>query len=174
LLLEQSLGSVQDQQAGTEEWTMSENGGHPRFAKLVEFLALIPAVETDTSPSGGIETGEGNGQWWVQFSLDIEHDLAWYAVQELACVLNYLSLEERLPTVFKPISPPPYLNGGPDEYLAWIIECPSIMSPDTVAEWLESRLPQPIEDEAAWFGEADDEEDDDENPTGWIEDEEEN
>lgn len=160
------------------EFGMSENGSRPRFERIVDFLARIPAIETDASPSHAIETGESNGQWWVQFSLDIDHDLAWYVVQEMACVLNYLSLEERLPTVFKPISPAPYLNGGPDEFLAWIIECPSTMSPDTVAEWLEGRMPQPIEDEAAWFGEVDEDgdEDDDEDdgPTGWIEDDEEN
>lgn len=155
---------------------MAENSVHPRFEKLIAFLARIPAVETVFGAPTGIEAGESNGQWWVQFHLDIDHDLAWYAVQELGCVLNYLSLEERLPTVFKPISPAPYLNGGPDEFLAWVIECPSSMSPDTVAQWLEGRMPQPIEDEAAWFGEADDDDDDgdddeDENPTGWIEDE---
>lgn len=152
----------------------------PRFERLTAYLSRIPPVETDHSPTRGIAHGENNGQWWVQFNLDIDHDLAWYAVQELACVLNYLSLEERLPTVFKPISPAPYLNGGPDEFLSWIIECPSIMSPDKVAEWLEGRLPQPVEDEAAWFGEGDeedgddDDDDEDDGPTGWIEDDEEN
>ncbi|MEQ1782046.1 MAG: hypothetical protein ABMA14_11845 [Hyphomonadaceae bacterium] len=153
---------------------MSESSIRPRFERLTDYLSRIPPVETDHSPMHGIERGESNGQWWVQFNLDIDHDLAWYAVQELACVLNYLSLEERLPTVFKPISPVPYLNGGPDEFLSWIIECPSTMSPDTVAEWLEGRLPRPVEDEAAWFGEEDDGEDDgdeDDGPTGWIDDE---
>jgi len=37
-------------------------------------------------------------------------------------VLNYLSLDERLSTVFMPVSPPPYLNGGV-EFLSWVIEC---------------------------------------------------
>lgn len=156
---------------------MDESSILPRFERLTAYLSRIPSVETDHSPTCGIAHGESNGQWWVQFNLDIDHDLAWYAVQELACVLNYLSLEERLPTVFKPISPAPYLNGGPDEFLSWIIECPSIMSPDKVAEWLEGRLPQPVEDEAAWFGEGDDEDgdddDEDDGPTGWIEDDEE-
>lgn len=45
------------------------------------------------------------------------------------------------------------------------------MSSDRVAERLESRLPQPVEDEVAWFSETDDDEDD--GPAGSIEDDEE-
>jgi hypothetical protein len=72
-------------------------------------------------------------------------------VQELGHVLNYLSVDERLPTVFKPVSPPPYLNGGPREFLSWVIECPTgDMQPDTIVDWLEGRLPQPVSDESAW------------------------
>ena len=153
---------------------MGEDRIRARFERLTDFLARIPPVETDHTPTHGIARGEANGQWWVQFHLDIEHDLSWHVVQELACVLNYLSLEERLPTVFKPVSPAPHLNGGPDEFLSWVIECPSTMSPDTVAEWLEGRLPKPVEDEGAWFGEegdGDDADTDDDGPTGWIDDE---
>ena len=155
---------------------MGENGGHQRFGRLVDFLARIPALETDDSPDHGIGAGEEDGAWWVKFSIDIHHELAWQAVQELAHVLNYLSVEERLPTVFKPVSPPPYLNGGPDEFLGWVIECPDEMTPNKVAEWLESRLPQPVDDEDAWLGEGDDGDDDgladdedEEEPEGWIE-----
>ena len=154
---------------------MGESSFQSKFARLTDFLTRIPCIETDHSETHGIARGEGGGQWWVQFHIDIDHDLAWHAIQELACVLNYLSLEERLPTVFKPVSPAPHLNGGPDEYLAWVIECPSSTSPDTVAEWLEGRLPQPIEDEGAWFGEdGDDDDGEDEGgndgPVDWIED----
>ena len=87
----------------------------------------------------------------MKFALAIDHPLAWNVVQELAHVLNYVSLDERLPTVFKPVSPPPYLNGGPREFLAWVIECPrGRMGPDDVAEWLEGRLPRPVDDEHEW------------------------
>jgi hypothetical protein len=80
--------------------------------------------------------------------------------------MNYLSLEERLASSFKPVSPPPYLNGGPEEFLSWVIEAPDEMKPGTLADMLEDRLPKPVEDEAAWYGESDDEdgEDDDEAP----------
>lgn len=141
---------------------MSGNGEmDARFARLAGFLAMIPAVEVNDSPSMGIGTGSGDGGWWAKFSIDIDHELAWETVQELGHVLNYMSVEERLPTVFKPVSPPPYLNGGPEEFLSWVIECPDAMSPDTVAHWLEERLPKPVDDEAAWSGEGEDDDLDD-------------
>jgi hypothetical protein len=59
----------------------------------------------------------------VKLTIDIGHPLAWHVVQELGHVLNYLSTTERLPTTFKPVSPPPYLNGGPRAFLSWVIEC---------------------------------------------------
>lgn len=157
---------------------MGENGGGQRFGRLLDFLARIPALETDDGPGHGIAAGEEAGAWWVKFSIDIQHHLAWQLVQELAHVLNYLSVDERLPTVFKPVSPPPYLNGGPDEFLGWVIECPDEMTPNKVAEWLESRLPQPVDDEEAWFDESGDEDEEDalsddedeEEAAGWIED----
>jgi hypothetical protein len=69
----------------------------------------------------------------------------------LAFVLNGVAVAEKLPTVFKPVSPPPYLNGGPDDYLSWVIETDDVeMRPGTVAKWLQSRLPDPVDDPAAW------------------------
>jgi hypothetical protein len=123
---------------------------HPSFHKLLAFLARLPAVEVNETPSRGFGTGIDDG-WWVKFSLALDHPLAWNVVQELGHVLNYLSVAERLPTVFKPVSPPPYLNGGPRDFLAWLIECHSeAMRPGTIADWLEGRLPQPVEDVSAW------------------------
>ncbi len=96
--------------------------------------------------------------WWTKFSIELAHPLSWRVVQEFAHVLNLLSVEERLPTVFKPVSPPPYLNGGPEEYLSWIIETHDAdFSPARCAEWLKSRLPEPVANIAAW--ELDDAED---------------
>jgi hypothetical protein len=124
----------------------------PKFRKLVHFLRQVPAVDHNHTPSHGIGSGEfAEGGWWVKFAIKIEHALAWSTVQEFGHVLNYLSIDERLPTVFKPVSPPPYLNGGPREYLSWVIECSTNeMQPDAIAEWLEGRLPRPVSDEAAW------------------------
>lgn len=134
---------------------MAEPGPHhPRFDRLIDYLARVPAVRTNETPSRGIGTGSGGTIWWVKFPLDLDDPLAWHVVQEFAHVLNLLSLEEPLPTLFKPVSPPPYMNGGPREFLSWMIECPEgAMEPDAVAQWLEGRLPRPVEDREAWESE---------------------
>ncbi len=64
---------------------------------------------------------------------------------------NAMSLNERLPTVFMPVSPPPYLNGGPRDFLSWVIEStdPSF-TPTKCAEWLKGRLPDPVDDLEQW------------------------
>jgi hypothetical protein len=88
------------------------------FQPLKEFLSRVPAI--NSSIGYGLDD---DGHWWLKVSIDIDHPLAWNVVQELGHVLNYLSLNERLPTVFKPVSPPPYMNGGPRDFLSWVIEC---------------------------------------------------
>lgn len=130
---------------------MPQSGPHQsRFAPLIDFLVRLPAIETDATPERGFAAGVDDDLWWIRFGVALDHPLAWNVIQELGHVLNYLSPSERLPTVFKPVSPPPYLNGGPKSYLGWVIECPIVdMDPATVAEWLESRLPDPA-DPAAW------------------------
>lgn len=130
---------------------MSDPPHHPRFESLLAYLRRIPAVEVNDTPSRGFGSGMDDGIWWVKFSIRIDHPLAWHLVQELGHVLNYLSVTEPLPTLFKPVSPPPYMNGGPEDFLSWVIECAERdMTPATVAEWLEGRLPRPVEDESAW------------------------
>jgi len=131
---------------------MKREGGET--CPLHEYLARIPSVEI---LSHGDEEG---GRWWVKLSIDIDHRLAWHVVQELGHVLNYISIEERLPTVFKPVSPPPYMNGGPREFLSWVIESEvSGVDRAWVAETLEGRLPRPVEDEREWVeGPSDDSE----------------
>jgi hypothetical protein len=117
-----------------------------QFESLVQFLQRVPAVQP--SLRAGLLDGPG---WYVKFALDLHHPLAWHVVQELGHVLNYLSPTERLPTVFMPVSPPPYLNGGPTDFLSWVIECRNVaFTPALAAEWLEGRLPRPVDDEANW------------------------
>jgi hypothetical protein len=123
----------------------------PRFHKLLAFLSRIPAVETNDTSSRGFGSGIDGGMWWVKFSLSIDHPLSWSVVQEMAHVLNYVSVTEPLPTIFKPVSPPPYLSGGPRDFLSWVIEGPvDSFGPDAAAEWLEGRMPKPVEDVSAW------------------------
>ncbi|HZZ82136.1 MAG TPA: hypothetical protein VFE62_26795 [Gemmataceae bacterium] len=119
----------------------------PAFDVLEAFLRRIPAVADSSMGKGHFE----NGNWWIKFSLDIDHPLAWQTVQELGNVLNYLSLTERLPTIFMPVSPPSYLNGGPREFLSWVIESTAPdFSPHLCMEWLQSRLPNPVDDLSQW------------------------
>jgi hypothetical protein len=137
-------------------WHLTREGGRKmaaEFQKLLEYLSRVPSVLTNNTSARGIGCGEDSGFWWVKFRIDLEHPLAWHLVQELGHVLNYLSIEERLPTIFKPVSPPPYINGGPQEFLSWVIECPASMPPSTVTQWLEGRLPRPVDDLAQWHSE---------------------
>ena len=83
------------------------------FKTLIDYLEKVPAVQKQY-----LLVKDGFG--WVKFSLDIEHPLAWHVVQEFGHVMNFLSIDERLPTVFYPVSPPPYMNGGPHDFLSWV------------------------------------------------------
>ena len=124
-----------------------------RFDKLVSYLSKVPAIEMPVSNSGLTEE-----LWWVKFSININHVLAWKVVQEFAHVVNYISLGERLPTTFYPVSPPPYMNGGPEEFLSWVIESRSVdFTPDQMFQWLQGRLPSPVEDMDEWQTEDEDE-----------------
>ncbi|MFT6442875.1 MAG: hypothetical protein ACJASQ_002506 [Crocinitomicaceae bacterium] len=116
------------------------------FISLKEYLLKIPAVSAVFAQ--GVYD---DGNWWVKLRLDIDHKYAWQAVQELGCVVNYISIDERLPSSFYPVSPAPYMNGGPDDYLSWIIESKDPeLKPGTLMNWLEGRLPQPVDDLDAW------------------------
>ena len=115
------------------------------FDKLLRYLRKVPSINRT------IGNGVDGDLWWVKLSIDIDHSLAWNVVQELGHVLNYVSEEERLPTVFKPVSPPPYMNGGPRDFLSWVIECVSEgFTPNDAAEWLEGRLPNPVDNLKKW------------------------
>ena len=112
------------------------------FTTLTEYLSTVPAI-TSAIGHGAVD----DGRWWIKFEIDINHKFTWHTAQELGHVLNYLSLDERLPTSFHPVSPPPYMNGGPEEFLSWVIECHDPeFRPGTCAKWLLERLTKPVED----------------------------
>ncbi|HEY2392683.1 MAG TPA: hypothetical protein VGK22_16025 [Candidatus Angelobacter sp.] len=115
------------------------------FQPLLDYLKKLPGIDAS------VGSGSSGLAWWVKFIIQVDHPLAWRVVQELGHVLNYVSLDERLPTVFMPVSPPPALNGGPRDFLSWVIECKDTdFSPADCAEWLEGRLPHPAEDMTQW------------------------
>jgi hypothetical protein len=133
------------EQATTPAATGAQKRSNGGLQKLQAYIARIPAVQV-------VSTSEASDlRWWLKFDIDIHHPLAWNVVQELGFVLNYLSLTERLPTVFKPVSPPPYMNGGPEDFLSWVIEAQEPL-PDAgyIAEVLEGRLPRPVDEETQW------------------------
>lgn len=115
------------------------------FKTLIDYLEKVPSIQKP------ISFGDEEGMWWIKFSLDIENSLAWNVVQEFGHVINYLSLDERLPTIFYPVSPPPYMNGGPYDFLSWVIETKDKeFKPGTLMKWLEGRLPRSVEDLEQW------------------------
>lgn len=119
------------------------------FNDLEIFLTKLPGM---ASPIAKGHTEDG--LWWVKFKFDIRSPFAWQVIQELAYVVNYISPDERLPTVFYPVSPPPYLNGGPDEFLSWVIESKDReFTPTDLCEWLKGRLPDPVDDLNEWEAE---------------------
>ena len=118
------------------------------FDRLHQFFCKVPSIQEALIDASG---SDGQHAWWFKFQINVEHPLAWQTVQELGHVLNYISKNERLPTQFLPVSPPPYMNGEAKDFLAWVIQCnhPDF-PPDVVCDWLEARLPQPVEDESQW------------------------
>lgn len=117
------------------------------FKTLLAFLKNVPSIDAH-----GLSYGDKEGMWWVKFTIDTAHYLSWNTVQELGHVINHLSLEKRLPAAFYPISPPPYLNGGPEEHLTWIIATQDKkFKPNTLTQWLEGRLPSPVDDLSKWI-----------------------
>ncbi|AUT49838.1 hypothetical protein [Achromobacter sp. AONIH1] len=118
---------------------------HANLPRLTAYLDRVPGVRVLSSEV------TPDAYWWVKLTIDIADPLAWRVVQELGFVLNDLSLEDKLPTVFKPVSPPPYLNGGPEECLAWVIESSwNYIDPGWIADTLEGYLPRPVDQPGSW------------------------
>lgn len=118
------------------------------FERLYQFFSKVPSVQEHRIVAHG---SDGEQAWWFKFHIDTAHPLAWQTIQELGHVLNYLSANERLPTQFLPVSPPPYMNGEAKDFLAWVIQCNHAdFPPDIICDWLEARLPNPVEDQTQW------------------------
>ncbi len=112
---------------------------------LIKYLEQLPGVHVMSSKI------TNDAYWWIKITIDIKNEFAWNVIQELAFVLNYVSISEPLPTVFKPVSPPPYLNGGPSDFLSWAIESTyNYIDPKWIQETLENRLPKIEEMKSSW------------------------
>ena len=93
-----------------------------------------------------------NGWWYVKFSLDLNTKSSWHVVQGLAYVLNNLSLNESLPTVFFPTSSPPDMNGGPNDHLYWVIEPRNNdVDPSDILAALYSTFEFEVDSEEGWI-----------------------
>lgn len=113
--------------------------------KLADLIQSLPGVQPHVGRSKADDY-----LWWIKFSLDRNHPLVWHVIQRLGFVLNYISLESRLDVTFRPVSPPPYLNGGP-EFLGWVIESTKrYVNPETVRKVLRLELPEKISSEKEW------------------------
>lgn len=118
------------------------------FDRLYAFFSKVPSIQKNLIDSYG---SDGEQAWWFKFQIDVDHPLAWQTVQELGHVLNYISKNERLPTQFLPVSPPPYMNGEAKQFLSWVIQCNHAdFPPDVVCDWLEARLPNPVDNIDQW------------------------
>src|SRR2546423_9767622 len=65
----------------------------PDFERLLALMKKLPAIDL---PAGRKSIGHGsfeNGNWWLKFTLDTTHALAWRHVQELGCVLTFRPVE---------------------------------------------------------------------------------
>ena len=88
-----------------EYWDGPRVGVSDSRGNLICFECIFDEAEDDSSSIFWLHSF---GAWWVKCAIDIDHEFAWNVVQELGHVLNYVSLDERLPTVFMPVSPPSY------------------------------------------------------------------
>jgi len=104
---------------------MSEQPHDQKILPLLEFLARVPAIETGDDPSTGFASEYAADGWWVRFTIDIDSEIAWETVQEMAHAMNDPANAERPGGAFSPISPAPAQSGGPEEFLSWVIEAPA-------------------------------------------------
>lgn len=103
--------------------------------ELIDYLRTVPGILED------IETGDDEGYWWVKFRIDVDHPFAWNVIQNFGYVLNNLAVNRPLPTRFIPVSPPPYSNGGPDQFLSWVIRAENTeITSEEVRNWLEGKI----------------------------------
>jgi hypothetical protein len=112
------------------------------YSLLVGFLREVPAIKHDILTSAYIDDN-----WYVSFTIDINHVHAWNVVQIIGSIINTM----HNCGAFKPISPSVRLNGGPHSHLSWIIESISTdFTPEMCYYSLHNEMPQPVSDLLQW------------------------
>src|SRR5206468_3966562 len=93
-----------DRRCRRRRWKVKRKVKRVDFGPLLAFLGRMPAIrpiEPDVGPASNDE-----GAWLVKFQIDISHSAAWTTIMDLGYVANWISVTERLPTMFKPVSVP--------------------------------------------------------------------
>jgi hypothetical protein len=112
---------------------------------LARYLHSIPGVTI----VGG---GEDETGWWIGLNIDHRRKAAWNIVLELAHILNSFALNDPLPTVFRPVAPPPQGDNEDLAHLGWVIGCNnSRFRPEECATILRQWGPGPATEEKAWI-----------------------
>jgi hypothetical protein len=108
--------------------------------QLVDFLRQVPSLRNFRRSAVDFRS------WWVSFEIDLSLPLAWKVIRALALNLNNHSANMWLATVFKPIP-----DKRPDQPTCWRIESTDpLLDPAEVVQWLEMKLPTPLNDVDAW------------------------
>jgi hypothetical protein len=120
---------------------------HARVKRLAKLIGTLPGVKGPVA-----HNASDQWFWWVKFTIDTRHALAWHVIQRLGYVFNYYSIEQHFDTKFMPVSPPPDLNGGPRQYLSWVVEATlGFYDPGPSMEALRRELPQNVKSKAEWM-----------------------
>lgn len=87
----------------------------------------------------------------MKFSIDVKHEVAWRGRTGARARLELSFFGRKTAYRVHAGFPFAYLNGGPRDYLSWVIESKDKdFAPATCAEWLEGRLPRPVSDLKQW------------------------
>ncbi len=118
-------------------------GDERDFGTLIAYLQRVPGI------AGPISSGRlDDGNWWVKFRIAparLERRSGVGVRAQLP--LHQRTTADGLHAGVRG----PYLNGGPRDYLSWVIESKDPkFKPGTCMKWLDERLPRPVEDTSAW------------------------
>jgi hypothetical protein len=110
--------------------------------EVIDFFKKIPALDSPVLIS------EEEKYWSIDFTIDLDHEIVWNVIQYFGYICNCGGKQGLL---FLPMSPPPYLNGGPYTHMSWSILCKNLdFSLADFLQILEEYLPVPLDDFEQW------------------------